>query len=278
MARVIAPTMTGPLRRRRDVRDAVIAAAGEQIWTDVVEKPIGEMIVRRFRDDTVRGVVATDGVIGTHTSLFDPDLLANRCFLYHLIGRGTGEWMVPIGGMGALTDALLARARALGVEIRCGVEVLHVDETAQRGAGDRLRRRRGGRDRRLPPACRGGAGRRRRLAGPGDRDPDRRPDQDQHAAGPVAPAGLRTRSGERRSPAPCTWRKASGTSRRLTPPPRVADSRQWCPPRSTAIRWPTPRSSAGFRAPRSPCSGCTPRWICSATTPMAAGPRQRRAR
>jgi len=131
MARVIAPTMTGPLRRRRDVRDAVIAAAGEQIWTDVVEKPLGEMIVRRFRDDTVRGVVATDGVIGTHTSLFDPDLLANRCFLYHLIGRGTGEWMVPIGGMGALTDALLARARALGVEIRCGVEVLHVDETAQ---------------------------------------------------------------------------------------------------------------------------------------------------
>jgi phytoene dehydrogenase-like protein len=131
LARVIAPTMTGPLRRRRDVRDAVIAAAGEQIWTDVVDKPLGEMIVRRFRDDTVRGVVATDGVIGTHTSLFDPDLLANRCFLYHLIGRGTGEWMVPIGGMGALTDALLTRARALGVEIRCGVEVLHVEETPQ---------------------------------------------------------------------------------------------------------------------------------------------------
>ena len=96
----------------------------------MVEKPLGEMIVRRFRDDTVRGVVATDGVIGTHTSLFDPDLLANRCFLYHLIGRGTGEWLVPIGGMGALTDALLAKARALGVEIRCGVEVLHADETA----------------------------------------------------------------------------------------------------------------------------------------------------
>ena len=69
-------------------------------------------------------------MIGTHTSLFDPDLLANRCFLYHLIGRGTGEWLVPIGGMGALTDALLRRARALGVEIRCGVEVVDVDETA----------------------------------------------------------------------------------------------------------------------------------------------------
>jgi phytoene dehydrogenase-like protein len=130
MAKVLAPALTGPLRRRAEVRDAVIAAAGQQIWTDVVDKPIGEMIVRRFRDDTVRGVVATDGVIGTHTSLFDPELLANRCFLYHLIGRGTGEWLVPIGGMGALTDALTAKARALGVEIRCGVDVLNVDEGA----------------------------------------------------------------------------------------------------------------------------------------------------
>ncbi len=130
MAKVVAPALTGPLLRRSEVRDAVIAAAGAQIWTDVVEKPIAEMIVRRFRDDTVRGVVATDAVIGTHTSLFDPELLANRCFLYHLIGRGTGEWLVPIGGMGALTDALTARARALGVEIRCGVDVLHVEESA----------------------------------------------------------------------------------------------------------------------------------------------------
>ena len=128
-AEVIAPTLLGPLRRRSEIRDAVIKAAGEQIWTDVVEKPIGEAIIRRFRDDTVRGVVATDGVIGTHTSLFDPELLANRCFLYHLIGRGTGEWLVPIGGMGALTDALTAKARSLGVEIRCSVEVLNIEES-----------------------------------------------------------------------------------------------------------------------------------------------------
>ena len=39
MAEVLAPMLTGPLQRRADARDAVIAAAGEQIWTDVVEKP-----------------------------------------------------------------------------------------------------------------------------------------------------------------------------------------------------------------------------------------------
>ena len=130
MAEVLAPTLTGPLVRRADIRDAVIAAAGEQIWTDIVEEPLGAMILRRFQDDTVRGVVATDGLIGTHTSLLDPELLANRCFLYHLIGRGTGEWLVPVGGMGALTDSLVAKARSLGIDIRFEVDVVNVDETA----------------------------------------------------------------------------------------------------------------------------------------------------
>lgn len=128
-ARVIAPLLQGPLRRRAEVRDAVVAAAGEQVWSDLAEAPIGEAVTRRFGDDTVRGVVATDALIGTHTSLFDPSLLANRCFLYHLIGRGTGEWLVPAGGMGALTDRLIARARTLGVEIRCGVEVIAASES-----------------------------------------------------------------------------------------------------------------------------------------------------
>jgi phytoene dehydrogenase-like protein len=130
LAGAAAPGLLGPLRRRSAVRDAVVAAAGSQIWDDIAEAPIGEMITRRLADDVVRGVVATDGLIGTHTSLFDPALLANRCFLYHLIGRGTGEWLVPVGGMGAVTDALEDRARALGVEIRCGVEVVAVDEDA----------------------------------------------------------------------------------------------------------------------------------------------------
>lgn len=130
MAKVVAPALSGPLRRRGEVADAVRAAAGAQVWTDLVEEPIGAMIERRFADDTVRGVVATDALIGTHTSLFAPDLLANRCFLYHLIGRGTGEWLVPIGGMGAVSDALVRRARQLGVEIVCDAAVVDIEETA----------------------------------------------------------------------------------------------------------------------------------------------------
>jgi phytoene dehydrogenase-like protein len=131
-ARVIAPVLQGPLRRRSEVRDAVIAVAGDRLWTDLAEAPIGEAISRRFSDDTVRGVVATDALIGTHASLFDPSLLANRCFLYHLVGRGSGEWLVPVGGMGAVADRLVGRARQLGVDIRTGVEVLSAAEDRDR--------------------------------------------------------------------------------------------------------------------------------------------------
>ena len=129
-AGAVAPGLLGPLPRRAAVRAAVTAAAGSTIWDDIVEQPLGQAITRRFRDDTVRGVVATDGLIGTHTSVFSQSLLANRCFLYHVIGRGTGEWLVPVGGMGALTDALLARARELGVDIRTESVVTAADEDA----------------------------------------------------------------------------------------------------------------------------------------------------
>ena len=130
MAKVVAPALSGPLRRRSELQDAVVGAAGRQLWTDLFEAPLGDAITRRFRDDTVRGVVATDGLIGTHTSLFDQSLLANRCFLYHLIGRGTGEWLVPVGGMGAVADALTAAAVAAGVRIHTGAAVVQAVEDA----------------------------------------------------------------------------------------------------------------------------------------------------
>ena len=75
----------------------------------------------------MRGVVATDGLIGTFTDLDDPALDANRCFLYHVIGGGTGDWDVPVGGMGAVTGELARAAREAGAELVTGAEVLAVD-------------------------------------------------------------------------------------------------------------------------------------------------------
>ena len=127
MAEVLAPTMLDPLPTREAARDLVVGAAGADVWRQVFEQPLGVSIEESFADDVVRGVVATDGLIGTHTSLTSEDLLANRCFLYHLVGNSTGEWRVPAGGMGSVTGELLRVALAAGAEIRTGVEVTRVD-------------------------------------------------------------------------------------------------------------------------------------------------------
>ncbi len=113
VADAIAPTLLSPLPHLGDIRDQVEMA----IWTDLIDEPLGTAIERRFTHDLVRGVVATDALIGTFASLHDPKLLQNRCFLYHLIGNGTGEWRVPVGGMGAVTGELERAARASGVTI-----------------------------------------------------------------------------------------------------------------------------------------------------------------
>jgi phytoene dehydrogenase-like protein len=82
----------------------------------------------------VRGVVATDAVIGTFARLHDESLIQNRCFLYHLIGNGTGEWRAPVGGMGAVTDALAAAARSAGAQLVTNAAVSSVDADGTGGS------------------------------------------------------------------------------------------------------------------------------------------------
>ncbi|MBC9225779.1 NAD(P)-binding protein [Aeromicrobium sp. 636] len=123
LAGALAPTLLEPLPHIGDVRDRVPMA----IWTDVVEQPLGTALRRRFSDDIVRGVVATDALIGTFASLDDLTLVQNRCFLYHLIGNGTGEWRVPVGGMGAVTSELARVATEAGATIRLNSEVDGID-------------------------------------------------------------------------------------------------------------------------------------------------------
>ena len=123
LAHVVAPTLLDPLPTERAIREQVDPG----IWRDFVTSPLGATVERRFSDDTVRGVVATDAVIGNFASLHDPSLVQNRCFLYHLIGNGTGEWRVPVGGMGAVTDALARAATEAGAEIITSAGVSAID-------------------------------------------------------------------------------------------------------------------------------------------------------
>jgi phytoene dehydrogenase-like protein len=119
----LAPTLLEPLRTAREVRELV----DPRTWDYLVEQPLGQVIEERFSDDTVRGIVATDALIGTFADMNDASAVQNRCFLYHLIGNGSGEWRVPVGGMGAVTDALAVAARNAGATIVTGAGVSGIE-------------------------------------------------------------------------------------------------------------------------------------------------------
>ena len=123
LARALFPTVTEPLLTRSEARTAL---ADDALWDSLIERPIGSAIESTFSDDLVRGVVLTDGLIGTFAPNIDDTLAANRCFLYHVIGNGTGDWDVPVGGMGAVSGELLDAARRAGATIVTGAEVVAV--------------------------------------------------------------------------------------------------------------------------------------------------------
>ena len=128
------PTLLEPLRTREQARREVVDGGDNQAaaaWREMVDRPIGHAIADAIGNDLVRGVVATDALIGTFARLDDPSLQQNVCFLYHLIGGGTGEWHVPVGGMGAVSAALAAAAVGGGAEIITGAEVYAINPNGE---------------------------------------------------------------------------------------------------------------------------------------------------
>ena len=86
--------------------------ADDTLWDDLVERPLGGLL---------RSSLSTD-LVARHRAHRRPHrhLLIggrsdtgrqNRCFLYHVIGGGTGDWDVPIGGMGGHRRARARRPR-----------------------------------------------------------------------------------------------------------------------------------------------------------------------
>ena len=132
LAKALFPTVLDPLPTRSEAKAKLSKLSGsDQIWEEFIEQPVGKVIEESFESDLVRGVVLTDGLIGTFGSNLDPNLDVNKCFLYHVIGNETGDWNIPIGGMGQVTDSLYKVAKQLGVTLLadCDVSSIGADNT-----------------------------------------------------------------------------------------------------------------------------------------------------
>jgi phytoene dehydrogenase-like protein len=125
---MLEPLVSKEEFRRRFDKDE----ASREAWRSLAEEPIGRAIERYLQNDIVRGLVLTDAKIGIFTYPDDPSLVQNACFLYHLIGNKTGEWKVPVGGMGAVALELEQAARQSGAEILTDVKISALDVTGSK--------------------------------------------------------------------------------------------------------------------------------------------------
>src|SRR5215213_691901 len=114
LAEDLAPTLTEPLLSPDELAGRL---RDPELWHDLRERQLADVVADHLSDDVVRGIALTDGLIGTFADVHADDGLAGRCFLYHLIGNGTGRWRVPVGGMGAVTGAMATAARRGGAEL-----------------------------------------------------------------------------------------------------------------------------------------------------------------
>ncbi len=80
-----------------------------------------------FESEPVKAAFGFDAVVGTFASPYHPGtayVLLHHCF--GEVNGKRGQWGHAIGGMGAISEALAAEARRLGVEIECEAPVAAV--------------------------------------------------------------------------------------------------------------------------------------------------------
>jgi phytoene dehydrogenase-like protein len=89
---------------------------------------IADLVEERFESDAMRGLLSVSGVIGTWAG----PRSAGTGFvtLHHHLDQTGGQaagWGFPRGGMGGVTAAMAAAARAFGAQIRTGSPVARID-------------------------------------------------------------------------------------------------------------------------------------------------------
>ncbi|MYA16894.1 MAG: NAD(P)/FAD-dependent oxidoreductase [Gammaproteobacteria bacterium] len=109
--------------RRRDLADLFL-------------KSVGDLLDAFFENGHIKAALAFDAVVGNFASPYATGTAYG--LLHHAIGELDGlrgAWAHAIGGMGSITQAMLAEAQALGVAVETDAEVARVIVERDRAAG-----------------------------------------------------------------------------------------------------------------------------------------------
>jgi phytoene dehydrogenase-like protein len=105
----------------------------------VVTMPVHDVLEESFESPSLKGALALDAVLGTRLGPRSGNSLFT--YLYRLGGSVDGRpgaLAIPSGGMGAVSEALAAAARAAGAEIRLSSPVEAITLAGERVSGVRL--------------------------------------------------------------------------------------------------------------------------------------------
>lgn len=109
-----------PLATQRDVLDLFALSAGD-------------LLDRWFESAPLKACFGFDSIVGNFASPYAPG--SAYVLLHHVFGEVNGKsgvWGHALGGMGAITQAIAAEARALGVELSTGATVSRVQSLGPR--------------------------------------------------------------------------------------------------------------------------------------------------
>jgi phytoene dehydrogenase-like protein len=125
-------------------RSEVLAAfeeAGElELLNEFVLMSAGDLLGRYIESPRLRGYMMFLGMVSTWGGPSTPG--TSYVYGYHAQGEFDGvfgRWALPVGGMGAITQALAASARAHGAEIRTGSPVAQILVKGNKATGVVLR-------------------------------------------------------------------------------------------------------------------------------------------
>ncbi|HVP68345.1 MAG TPA: NAD(P)/FAD-dependent oxidoreductase [Anaeromyxobacteraceae bacterium] len=103
---------------------------------EVLTGPARTVLDRWFESDELKATLATDAIIGAMASPSTPGTA--YVLFHHVMGEcngARGVWGYVKGGMGCLSEALAAAARARGAEIHTGARVARIRVRGGRAAG-----------------------------------------------------------------------------------------------------------------------------------------------
>jgi phytoene dehydrogenase-like protein len=123
------------LGRRFRKLDASVQRDIHELFT----RSAGDLLDHWFESDGVKALYGFDAVVGSYASPYTPG--SAYVLLHHVFGEVNGKsgvWGHAVGGMGAITQAMAAEARRLGVHLEVDAPVKRIVTEKMRATGIEL--------------------------------------------------------------------------------------------------------------------------------------------